>query len=354
MGKFKVSQKYREIGKPYALSSAERLKQHFQKIPIGNIKKGLQSFDSYTITRVSRKNYPKNYYFITKIGGLVEVDLLELGKLSKVNSGVRYLLVAIDVFSKYLVVEPLKRKTTAETSEALKKVLKKFPFPVVNMQSDSGSEWKGEFQNVLKEHNVKFRNVLNPPIKAAVVERVIRTLKRLITQYRLEFNSDRFIHNLQKIVLTYNSRIHSTIAIPPNKVNKFNEKSILLRYKRKWSKLKKVKPIYKIGQHVRISKYKTIFGKESEGNFTREIFRVAGVNTSLPLPMYFLKDLNNEIIRGQFLSSELQPVNKKERYEIEKIIRKRKVNGQTEYLIKWLGYSSNFNSWIPESEVKNI
>lgn len=59
----------------------------------------------------------------------------------------------------------------------------------------------------------------------------------------------------------------------------------------------------------------------------------------------------NEPIQGSFYASELQ---KETQWRIEKIIRKRKVGGKPEELVRWLGWPKKFDSWIPEIDVKNI
>ena len=63
---------------------------------------------------------------------------------------------------------------------------------------------------------------------------------------------------------------------------------------------------------------------------------------------YKIKDLNDEIIEGIFYERELQKTkNTSEVYVIEKVIRKNK----SKYLVKWRGYSDDFNSWINENDI---
>jgi len=72
--------------------------------------------------------------------------------------------------------------------------------------------------------------------------------------------------------------------------------------------------------------------------------------------MYKLFDLLEDHITGNFYQSELQPVNKSEDalWEIESIKKKRKRNNRIQYFVKWLGYSDRFNSWVDESELKDL
>ena len=73
--------------------------------------------------------------------------------------------------------------------------------------------------------------------------------------------------------------------------------------------------------------------------------------------MYDLKDYNNEVVQGLFYEPELQLayMDSDIMYKIEEILKKRKrKGGEFELLVKWKGWTSKFNSWIPEKEVKNL
>ena len=62
--------------------------------------------------------------------------------------------------------------------------------------------------------------------------------------------------------------------------------------------------------------------------------------------MYKVEDYRNNEIEGSFYGAELQKVVKPAQYAIERVIRTRRVRGQLQYLVKWLGYGPEHNSWI--------
>ena len=98
--------------------------------------------------------------------------------MAKQNDGIKYLLVVIDVFSKYLWVRPLKNKTTMAHSlvEAFKSILSG-KRKTEKLRTDKGTEFiNAPFQQYLKKKGIEFHTANNEP-KAAVVERVNRTLK---------------------------------------------------------------------------------------------------------------------------------------------------------------------------------
>ena len=62
---------------------------------------------------------------------------------------------------------------------------------------------------------------------------------------------------------------------------------------------------FKVGDRVRISKFKKIFAKGYTPNWSSEIFIVDIINGTVPY-IYNLKDLNDEEIIGSFYDQELQ------------------------------------------------
>ena len=64
------------------------------------------------------------------------------------------------------------------------------------------------------------------------------------------------------------------------------------------------KPIFKIGERVRISKSDLLFRKGYKPQFTREVSEIVAIATGKP-PRYTIKDEQDEVIRGKFYQKEL-------------------------------------------------
>jgi len=98
------------------------------------------------------------------------------------------------------------------------------------------------------------------------------------------------------------------------------------------------------------------FAKGAEQNFNTEILRIAKVIEKLPRPLYELEDLNEMPLHGQFYKEEMTSVRVSRRtiYKIYKILDKRVIRGILEYLVRLRGYSKDFDSWIPESNGKDV
>ena len=104
-------------------------------------------------------------------------------------------------------------------------------------------------------------------------------------------------------------------------------------------------PKFKVGDHVRISKYKNIFAKGSTPNWSEEVFAVSKIKKPVPWT-YFINDVNGAGIIGTFYEKELQKTNQQE-FRIEKVI---KGKGDKLY-VKWKGYDNSFNSWIDKKDL---
>ena len=102
---------------------------------------------------------------------------------------------------------------------------------------------------------------------------------------------------LDDIINKYSNTKHSTIKMKPIDV-KNNKRVYTDEHNEKNSR-------FKVGDRVRISKFKNIFAKGYTPNWSREIFVVNKINDTVPYT-YNIKDLNDEEIIGSFYDRELQ------------------------------------------------
>lgn len=229
-------------------------------------------------------------------------DLVDLQKYSKQNKHIKYLLVVIDVFSKFVFVKSLKTKTGLEVTNAFKEIIKERK--PEKIWSDKGSEYvNSTFKKFLKENDIELYHTENEE-KSCIAERFIRTLKEKISKYFTAYNTTKYYDVLDQIVSEYNNTYHNTIKMTPIEGSKKeNERDI---YERVFQDdLCEKKPRYKVGDRVRLSRYKNKFEKGYERNWTREIFIIDKVLQTNPIT-YRLQDLKGEEIIGSFYENELQ------------------------------------------------
>ena len=118
---------------------------------------------------------------------------------------------------------------------------------------------------------------------------------------------------------------------------------------------KTVRTVLDIGRTVRIAdeNRNAPFRRGFTIQNTYEIFKIRSVDKTQKPAAYYLEDLNGEEIKGIFYREELVPVSLPELYDI-KVLRRKKVRGRTKYLVKWIGYPDQFNSWVDESHITKV
>ena len=300
---------------------------------------------SQELNKPSINKFERQKIIINHINEIHSTDLVDMTQYSKMNRGYKYIFTNIDVFSKIAYAFPLKSKKIQDIKPCFEKIFENNKPKYIWSDKESAFLSK-EIQQFFKDNNVKIYHT-NSHLKAVVIERFNRSLRELMMKEFVKNNNTVWYNILPNLIKIYNNRYHSTIKMKPNQVNKNNEKYIkenIYTYN-KTSK----NPKFKINDLVRISlKRRDLFDKPS-GNikWSEELFKIHSINKSNVI-IYKIKDLNDEIIKGQFYEKELQKTkNNSEVYIIEKIIRKNK----NRYLVKWRNYSDNFNSWVDKDDV---
>ena len=152
-----------------------------------------------------------------------DVDLMDMSNLAKYNDGVTFIAIFIDIFSRYLYVEPMKNKSTKETLQAIKWVFAKSQQQPETFWSDAGKGFLGkEVKQYLADHEI-YQQVTRNEKKANYAEQVIQTLKKKIYKYLYHHKTERYIDVLQELVEGYNEGYNSGIKRAPSTVNKENE-----------------------------------------------------------------------------------------------------------------------------------
>jgi transposase InsO family protein len=142
-----------------------------------------------------------------------ELDLMDVQNLAKYNDSHKYLLSAIDVFSKYLHIVPLKSKTGPAVASAFLSIFDDAKYKKthrtrpISVRTDRGKEFLNKhFQDALKSENIEFQLCRNPDVKCAVIERVHCTLRDKLYKYFTYKNTYKYIDVLPKFVKAYNDR----------------------------------------------------------------------------------------------------------------------------------------------------
>ena len=104
-------------------------------------------------------------------------------------------------------------------------------------------------------------------------------------------------------------------------------------------------PKFKVGNHVKVSKYKNIFAKGYMPNWSEEVFVVNKIKNTVAWT-YVINDRNGEEITGTFYEKELQKTDQK-KFRIEKVIKRK----GDKLHVKWKGYNNSFNNCIDKKDL---
>lgn len=298
----------------------------------------------------ARRNFPRRKTIIKGYGDLWQIDLAEMQPYAKENRGFRYILVVIDCYSKYVWTRAIKSKTAVEVVSAIGDIIQEANYIPKNIQSDQGSEFYNKpFSALMKLHNINHYSTYSTK-KAAIVERVIRTLKNYLYKEFSLRGSHKWLDVLADVVKRYNNTLHKTIKMRPVDVGPHTQIAAL---KLTSHKIAPSKFKFRVGDVVRISIYKGVFDRGFTASWSTELFKVDKVIVTSP-PTYLLKDMEGAPIKGCFYEAELQKTKHPDTYLVEKVLRHRRrpqPTGSSKAYVKWLGFSDKYNSWINEDDI---
>lgn len=347
---------------------------------------------AFTLHRPARKKYPMKQVIVGGVNIQLQMDLVDMQPWATQNDGFRYILLAVDCFSRYAYSEPLKTKQGPLVSEKIEKILDeaetRIDRKVKKIQTDQGTEFYNKHvQELLEKRFVKLFSTKSPT-KAQMVERLIRTLRSKQERYNTHSGKRRWAESFEKLVKGYNKTVHSALPkeMSPADVTLKNERKVwmhlyqdvLLKTPKslqlKLRALKKGKALNTnssstklgVGDPVRLSKRKKTFEKAYYQNWTDEIFFVAHVSNNTRPTTFRISDFNGELLEGVFYQQELTPVRfdaegrqkhkgKGQIYAVEEVLDEEiRKDGKKYLYVKWRGYPDSDNTWIRADQFSSI
>ena len=349
-------------GSTCGVRTLHRLVKGEKNITLRDVREYLSQKRAYTIHRVTRKHFPRRRVLVSAPRVILACDLAEMGNLARENGGVRYLLVCIDVYSRYLQVVPLKDKRGDTCARALDEVLSNPEGRGYRkVWTDLGKEFvNGHVAKVLERRRATLYHTESHEIKVSHAERVIRTLKGRIYRYLTENGTETYVPVLGEMVRAYNAHPHRGLGnLTPIEVHRHasptQTRAHFHRTHAKWYKdciRKPQRHSLRVGDTVRIALADRTFRRGYLYQNTEEIFTIASIDRTQPIVGYYLKDLDGEEVKGIFYREELVRAPVPSTFAID-IIKRRTRNRRREVLVHYRGYNSRHDRWLPLSEVES-
>lgn len=359
--KKRIIRDYTRPGHAVAFSAPGRVAK-FYRIPQIKAKKILQEIEGYTLHREYKQPKAYNPYYVHRRRDQVQGDLIDVAGIAEANDRVRFLLALIDIFTKKLWVYPLPNKGAVVMKRTMETWLRSLRTKPKILKTDRGTEFTNrQVQQTLASHRVEWQPA-NGTMKAAIAERVNKTLQILIYKYLTENETTRYIDVLPRLVQTYNKRGHRTLeGVSPAEADRpISQARIAAIHHSRYDKIAQKygkEPKYRLGQTVRIKtdpKKITSSARAYAEQFHGEYFNIMRINRSFPIPLYYLRSADTgELIEGGFYAEELQPLSG-DLYKIERVLDERVRNGVPEIKVKWKFFGDRWNEWIPRQNVARV
>ena len=173
------------------------------------------------------RNFAKRRVISRGIDEIWDADLVEMQKFSRWNKGIKYLLMVIDVFSKYGWIKPLMDKKTEMVGRAFEEIIKSRKRKPKVFWTDTASEFISKhFKDILKKNNITSYRTENEG-KSSIVEKLNGTMKNRMWKMFSANNNTVYCDKLDKLLGDYNKTRHSSTRMTPiNSSKKENEEKL--------------------------------------------------------------------------------------------------------------------------------
>jgi hypothetical protein len=232
--------------------------------------------------RTSRQERPKKLLKITGPPGSYQLDLVFLPKYRRSNGGITTFLFLVEIPSRKAFAYPIKSRKSEDILDAYEKFIEQQDGNLISVTGDNefNKTWFKAFNDVMNINVytgvAKDDHISKQSNRLGIVDRCVRTIRKLMNKYILINNSTRWSKWLPEIIQIYNDTPHSSLNdMTPNEANadingmKSRHKAEVLENLDMNSKTTKIA----LGDVVRILEAKETFAKEGP-RFSKALFEV--------------------------------------------------------------------------------
>ena len=276
---------------PNLTTSLNEIYENIKSIPSysSKIRDFLRQNETSSLFKQVRHKFPRRRIVAHYPFEIVMSDTINYRNIAgPANKGFKYIMVVVDVFSKFAWAEPMKRLNDISSLNALEAILNRMDQVPENFVTDRGNEYYNrKMYDLFQRFGINHYS-LRGPHKAANAERFIRTLKSKFERYFWKNKTTSWIDVLQPFIFNYNHTYHRSIKMAPFAVSDDNRAQV---YKTLYPKLKDhIRPRLRVGDKVRILQEKNLFQKGYKRSWSLEIYRVSKVLTQGAVDYYEIED----------------------------------------------------------------
>lgn len=331
-----------------------------ENIPLKRLKSILEDIPSYVARQRPPKKFPTRSYHVYGFCTLMQADLGVMFKFEDFY----YFLLLIDVFSRKIFTRPLKNKKTSTVKEAFEDIFETINNRISVMQTDSGAEFKG-LKNFFASKNIRHQYKFGIT-KCNFAESAIYQIKlKLYTALRSN-KSRNWPFYLEKVVSNYNNIPKSYLNdLKPNDFKSsaddikipFTEE--VPNFEEQFENQKEYeanKNLPQKGTYCFLKQHlSTEVFEKSFDLIPGQLFKIKRVLAGYKPYLYQLENLKGRIKDGYYYREQLilrkEPPQPGRFFQVEKILGKRKKQGKVQYLVKYLHYENDFNTWVNEEDL---
>jgi len=297
-----------------------------------------------------RHKYPTRKVFAPSKDNTWGIDLADMSTWKAENDGYTFIVLAIDVYTRWAAARALKTKTGAEVLAAIKDICKESKRMPRFLWVDEGTEFKNrEVSAWRKANNIGMYHTYGRG-KSVIVERLVRTMKTNMWKILTALNSHEWVGLLPTLIADYNNATHSTLGMSPNEASKHPEEAAKVWDKMRVEGKRQAKPTFKVGDVVRVSRTKGVFEKGFDVGWTRAEYTISRVDASRYPVVYHLIDYYKKPVAGSWYAQEIQKVKNPGIYLVDRILQKK---GEM-VKVRWLGWGPEYDSWEPASAMVDV
>jgi transposase InsO family protein len=173
------------------------------------------------LTRVQKKQKATGHTVAYHLNELWQMDIFDLSKYQYFNEYNRYLLVAIDVFSRKAFAAPMKEKTPNDVKIAFDKLIQ-YVKPRSILSDHDSSFLSKEFTEHLDKLQIPLNvNAISDHHALGIIDNFAKRIKTILTAMFLKNKNTKWINEINRIISQYNSMSNGGLdGLSPNEACK--------------------------------------------------------------------------------------------------------------------------------------